>query len=92
MRLVDAGQDRQGVVAFDDGYGVASNMLVTALNLLAGLSNDPRSSDASDVLFCCYDATMLRQGFGRVVTLQHQLSSRPCLDVIRQQKALLDIP
>ena len=76
----------------DDEASVASNMLVTALNLLAGRSGDPRSSDACDVLFCCYDATVLRQGFGRVVTLEHQLSSRPCLDVIRQQMALLDIP
>jgi hypothetical protein len=75
----------------NDEASVASIMLVSSIYLLGALLEAPRGADAGAVLFNCYDATVHRQGFGRTVTLEHQLSSEPCLDVIRQQKDLLDM-
>jgi hypothetical protein len=81
--------DEKIAARVNDEASVASIMLVNATYFLAGLSDPPRSADAVEVLFNCYDATMQRQGFGRTVTLENELSSEACLDVIRQQKALV---
>ncbi|HZM79450.1 MAG TPA: hypothetical protein VFC19_27280 [Candidatus Limnocylindrales bacterium] len=66
-------------------------ILSAAMDLVANLVDEPRSSDVVDVLFNCYDATMQTQGMGRVATLKDQIGNQACWNVIRHQKDLLGI-
>ncbi|MFG1995797.1 hypothetical protein ACGFJ7_38080 [Actinoplanes sp. NPDC048988] len=69
---------------------VGSIMLDAALVMLSGLSEGARPGDVSNVLFQCYDATLQRQGIGRRITIDDERGSPACVDLIREQRKLLD--